>query len=182
MCEECGEKYTSQITSKNAGLPVIKVEGSLEGISKENKVNVEISYDGSTAFKSAATLKWQGESTLKYQKKNYSVRFLTKNGEKNKVLISDDWGEQSKYCLKANWEDWAGCRNLVSAALWGDTARSRQPADILSGLVNAGAVDGFPVLLFVNGGFEGLYTLNSPKDEWIFGMSDKEKRQGLLFA
>lgn len=181
-CPDCGNTYEESVTGKNAGIPVVSVEGSLEGISKTEKVAAEISYYGEVEFKSAALLKWQGGSTLQFPKKNYSVTLTDPNGNKNPVMLNKAWGSQSKYCLKANWEDYAGARNVVSAKLWGDIVRARGSDDRLNGLVNGGAVDGFPALLYINGDFEGLYSLNTPKDRWIFGMEDGADREGLLFG
>ena len=35
---------------------------------------------------------------------------------------------------------------------------------------NNGAIDGYPVEIYINGNFHGLYTMNIPKDEWMFNM------------
>ena len=40
---------------------------------------------------------------------------------------------------------------------------------------NYGAVDGFPIIITINGEFVGLYTFNIPKDGWMFGMGEGEK-------
>ena len=37
LCTECGETYEASVTCKDVGLPVVRIEGDLEGISKENK-------------------------------------------------------------------------------------------------------------------------------------------------
>ena len=182
LCESCGGTYEAAVTFESAGLPVVNIEGSLDGISKTDKVTVSVTYDGDVSFTSAATLKWQGGATLEYPKKNYSLQFITADGGKNKVALRESWGSQSKYCLKANWEDFGGTRNLVAAAIWGDIVHSRGIADRLDPLVNGGAVDGFPVLLYHNGVYQGLYTLNMPKDHWIFGMTKKNTPEGLLFG
>jgi hypothetical protein len=46
---------------------------------------------------------------------------------------------------------------------------------ILQSLVNGGAIDGFPVCVYINGQYTGLYTFNIPKDGWMFGMGTGEK-------
>ena len=181
-CSECGATYEDTITGKNAGLPVVKLEGELDGMTKERKVTVRLTFDAADrSFVTNATLKWQGDTSLKYPKKNYSVAFLTDSGLKNKICVRDDWGRQSKYCLKANWVDYSACRNIVSARLWGQVVHSELADDTPDSLLNGGAIDGFPVLLFQNGGFQGLYTFNMPKDKWIYGMGDGE-REGLMMA
>ena len=182
LCTECGETYEASVTYKNVGLPVVQIEGDLEGISKTDKVTATVLYDGDVSFTSNATLKWQGKITLTYPKKNFSLQFITAKGSNNNVLLRNEWGKQSKYCLKANWGDFAGARNLVSAKLWGEIVHSRNIDDRLHPLVNGGAVDGYPVLLYLNGRFHGLYTLNTPKNRWIFGITKHDKRAGLLFC
>jgi len=182
QCDECSQEYEASVKSSDIGIPVINITGSLEEISKTTKVTVDVDYDGSISFNSAATLKWQGSSTLRYPKKNYSLQFIKGSGKKNSVTLNDKWGSQSKYCLKANWGDFAGAHNLVAAKIWGDIVHSRDIDDELSPLVNGGGVDGYPVLLYLNGDFEGLYTLNIPKDKWLLGMSGKNEREGLLFG
>ena len=183
-CSECGEQYEASVTPADVGMPIVKLEGSMEGISKNNKVTLTASYDDGNrvAFTSSATLKWQGGTSVNYTKKNYNIQFLKESGSKNKVELDPAWGKQSKYTLKANWVDFSAARNLVSAKLWGEIVHSRCRDDRLDPLVNGGGVDGFPVLLYHNGDFQGLYTLNTPKDNWIFGMDGKKVREGLLFG
>ena len=182
LCADCGETYEASVTYKNTGLPVVSIDGDLSGISKTEKVTVTLTYDGAVSFHSLATLKWQGGSTLQFPKKNYSVKLIGADGKKNPVALNEAWGEQSKYCLKANWSDFAGARNVVSAKLWGDIVHAHNNGDRLQPLVNGGGVDGFPVLTYINGDFWGLYSFNTPKDAWIFGMEDAHAREGLLFG
>ena len=183
-CSECGETYEASVTPADVGMPIVRLEGSMEGISKSQKVTLDFSYDdgNGVAFTSSATLKWQGSSSLAYPKKNYNVQFVKEDGSKNKVKFVSSWGKQSKYTLKANWVDHSGARNVVSAKLWGEIVHSRQKDDRLDPLVNGGAIDGFPVLLYHDGNFRGLYTLNTPKDSWSFGRKDETAREGLLFG
>lgn len=183
-CTQCGETYNATVTPADVGLPIVQITGSLSGISKTKEVQANISFDDGrgVAFTSAASFKWQGGTSTSYPKKNYTVKLLTATGSKNKLTVVPAWGKQSKYCLKANWVDYSAARNVVSARLWGEIVHSRCKDDPLDPLVNGGGVDGFPVLLYQNGVFHGLYTFNTPKDNWIFGMSDSNVREGLLFG
>ena len=67
-CSGCGETYEATVTPADVGMPIVKVEGSLEGISKTNKVTVSAAYDDGSgvAFTSSATLKWQGGSSVSF--------------------------------------------------------------------------------------------------------------------
>ena len=181
-CDECGASYEDSITGKNAGMPVVRIEGDLGSMSKENKVTARLIFDSAdAAFTTNTTMKWQGDSSLRYPKKNYSLSFITESGGKNKIEVRPEWGKQSKYCLKANWVDFSAARNIVSARLWGQVLHSECRDDGPDALLNGGAVDGFPVLLFQNGVFQGLYTFNMPKDKWIYGMGSGA-REGLIMA
>ena len=182
-CDSCGEDYYAPVTYKDLGMPVINLEGSKEGMSKENEIPMTLTYSSENVnFTSVANIKWQGGTSTGFEKKNYTVKLFKEDGSKNKVKIVDSWGKQSKYCLKANWVDASHARNIVSARIYNEIVHSRMLDDELEALPNGGAIDGFPVALYENGQFYGLYTLNIPKDNWAWGMNDENKMQALLFA
>ena len=183
FCEDCRESYYAPITYTDIGMPIINLEGSLSGVSKTNKVTVDVDYlSANKTFTSSATLKVQGGSSARYDKKNYTVQFLKNDGSKNKIALVDSWGKQSKYCLKANYVDFSQARNVVSGQLFNQIVHSRSIDDELNALPNGGVVDGYPVLVYLNGDLLGLYTMNIPKDNWMFGMNDETIRQALLFG
>ena len=95
-------------------------------------------------------------------------------------MLFPGYGEQSKYTLKANYVDYSETRNVVSGDIWGDIVRARKIQSQLSNLTNGGAVDGYPVLVFQNGSYQGLYTLNLSKDGYMFGMDDETKLEALI--
>lgn len=181
-CSACGATYEASVTSRDVGMPIVELTGDLSGMTKEQKVTAHLAFSSaSRSFETDATMKWQGDTSLRYAKKNYSVTFITESGAKNKLEVCPEWGRQSKYCLKANWVDLSAARNIVSARLWGEIVHARCADDPVDPLWNGGAVDGFPVLLYNNGNFLGLYTFNTPKDKWIYGMGDGDT-EGLLMA
>ncbi|MCQ2429785.1 MAG: CotH kinase family protein [Clostridia bacterium] len=183
-CTDCGQTEIRTITTADLGVPVIRIKGSLSGITKDNAGVVDFDYDGgSVAFSCQAKLTVQGATSSGFPKKNYTVRLMTEDGEKYKVSLSEKWGRHSKYCLKANYVDFSQARNIVSGRLYGLIAASGTVSDDLSRAPNYGAVDGFPVAVFVNGSFHGLYTVNIPKGSWMFGMNGgADTRQALLMA
>lgn len=144
------------------GLPVLYLTGDTTGMTKDNAVSLSYVFGENSG---SCTLKWQGSSSLAYAKKNYTIKLGTA------VEIVEGWGAQTKYCLKANFIDHSHARNIVCAKLWGQMVKSRAtvPAE-LADLPNAGAVDGFPIVIVLNDEFHGLYTWNIPKDGWMFGM------------
>ena len=159
--EDIGFPYESY------NLPLLKLTGSMKGISKENKVKLAYAYGELTGN---CTLKWQGASSLAYDKKNFTITFDEKR------TIVEKWGAQKKYCLKANYIDFSHCRNIVAAKLWGQAVRTRPKRnEKLYDLPNGGAIDGFPIMVAINDEYQGIYTLNIPKDKWMFGMTDGAK-------
>lgn len=165
---ELNEKIVQQRFDHTAyGLPVLKLTGDTTGMSKDVKKTLNYEYKDLTG---SCTLKWQGNSSLAYEKKNYTIVF------DNPFEAKEGWGEQKKYCLKANFIDHSHSRNLICARLWGQMVASRTTADArLNSLPNYGAVDGFPIVIELNGEFHGLYTFNIPKDAWMFGMGSGTK-------
>lgn len=72
--------------------------------------------------------------------------------------------------------DHSHSRNVLGAKLWGQIVHSREDTyQQLLDAPNGGAIDGYPVKVYINGEYEGLYTLNVPKDGWQFAMGDGEK-------
>lgn len=135
-------------------------------------------YSKTKEYHGWAEIKCQGTSSMSYPKKNFTIK-LYKDKDKAKKLKIDfkGWGAQSKFCLKANWIDITHARNVVSARLWGDIVKTRPDyatalPELLRTSPNQGAVDGFPVLVYSNGVYQGRYTLNIPKDKWMSNMDD----------
>jgi hypothetical protein len=148
------------------GLPVLKLSGSTAGMSKDDKVNLGYEYG---ELSGTCSVKWQGSSSITYPKKNYTIVFDTA------FEAVEGWGEQSKYCLKANYIDFSHARNVVSAKLWGQIVKSRTTQnDNLFALHNGGAIDGFPIVVVINDEYQGLYTFNIPKDKWLLGMGNAD--------
>ncbi|MBQ6718902.1 MAG: CotH kinase family protein [Oscillospiraceae bacterium] len=146
------------------GLPVLYLNGDISAMNKDNAATLSYRYGDRTG---TCSVKWQGSSSLAYPKKNYTVKFDTAFEAKT------GWGSQKKYCLKANYIDFSHARNLVCAKLWGQVVKSRTTAnERLNALVNGGAVDGFPITVYINGEYAGLYTFNIPKDGWMYGMGE----------
>lgn len=129
--------------------------------------------------------KAQGSSSMGYPKKNQTTKLYKDAACTQKLKIAfRNWGEQYKFCLKANWIDFTHARNIVTARLWGDVVRSRPNFNELPELLrtspNCGAIDGFPVLVWADGVYQGRYTLNIPKDAWMANMDDDLDTHSIL--
>lgn len=182
------ELIMSQIN--NSGVePIIKYEPLDNDIPKvffngvmpttKDDVLAEMTYISKTTnFHSYITIKCQGTSSMKYPKKNFTIKLFS-NAERTDKLKVDfkGWGKQNKFCLKANWIDLSHARNIVSARLWGDIVKSRSNYNELPELLrtspNQGAVNGFPIKVYYNGVYQGRYTWNIPKDKWMTNMDDE---------
>ena len=129
--------------------------------------------------------KAQGNSSMNWPKKNQTVKLYRDSSCREKMNLNfRNWGEQNKFCFKANWIDLTHARNVVSARLWGDVIRERENFDALPELYrdspNMGAVDGFPVKVYAGGVYQGRYTLNIPKEPWMAGMDDRKEEHCIL--
>ena len=134
-------------------------------------------YSKTAEYHGWAEIKCQGNSSMQYNKKNFTIKLYKDKAKTEKLKIDfKGWGKQSKFVLKANWIDITHARNIVSARIWGDIVKSRSDYSNLPELLrtspNQGAIDGFPITVYGNGYYQGRYTLNIPKDKWMSNMDD----------
>lgn len=150
-------------------IPKLYFEGNIAGMEEKSDVrNIAFEYkNGDILIDGFAKIKVQGTSSLAYEKKNYTINLYQDAEYADDLEIDVGWGAQSKYCLKANWVDRTHSRNIVTAKL---ATQVQQKYDVLSNAPRNGLVDGFPVEIYINGDFLGLYTFNIPKDDWQFNM------------
>lgn len=166
-------------------LPKAFITGTIP-VTKED-VLAELDYVSKTKqFHAYLKIKCQGSSSMSYPKKNFTIKMYTDEGREEKLKKHfRDWGKEShKYVLKANYIDHSHARNVVSARLWKDVVACRPDYDSLPALMREsprnGAVDGFPVKLYANGSYQGIYTWNIGKDDWMWGMDEENPNHVLL--
>lgn len=154
--------------------PKLYFTGDMSEITKESQRDKNITCNIAVQYRSreqiidcTGKIKIQGSSSTAYCKKNYTLTFYEDSSYSDKLGVDVGWGAQTKYCLKANWIDKTHSRNVVTAKLVGEMQRKY---GLFATAPNNGAIDGFPVEVFINGEFHGLYTMNIPKDEWQFDM------------
>ena len=164
MCKDYSKSYC----------PKLYFTGDMSKITDPKQTSKKIECDIDFEYRSrgqivngAAKIKIQGTSSTQYAKKNYTINFYEDSTYGSKKKINVGWGAQSKYCLKANWIDKTHSRNVVTAKLG---AQMQSKYGLFNVAPHNGTVDGFPVEIYINGEFHGLYTMNIPKDEWMFGM------------
>ena len=158
---------------KTTEIPKLYIIGNIDKMmekSDQRKIKIEYkSYDKS--FEAFALLKVQGAMTLKFDKKNYNITFYQDNEYNKKMDIDLKWGKMNKYTLKANWLDQFHSRNIVTAQIASDINKKY---GILTNSINYGLTDGFPIEIYDNSDFLGLYTLNIAKD-YILNMDKKDE-------
>ncbi len=165
-------------------IPKVFINGIIP--TTKDDVNAELTYISKTlSFHSYITIKCQGTSSMKYPKKNFTIKLFEDEVRSQKKKVNfRGWGSQNKFCLKANWIDISHARNIVSARLWGDVVKSRSNYNELPELLrtspNQGAIDGFPIKVYANGVYQGRYTWNIPKDGWMTNMDDELNTHSIL--
>ena len=183
---------------ENYDIPILYLYGAgIEGMqSKKDSVSVGLSYKF-PRFNLSGTLnkiKVQGSSSASLPKKNYTLQL------DQAVELINGYGKQKKYVIKADMIDFSHARNVGCAELWGKVRQTRvKPDDAVK--INEvdylvdnagnhivgesdpqlsiggtyGAVDGFPIAVYINDKYWGLYTFNIPKDK---GMAKMTKGTG----
>ena len=174
----------STIEPKVNDIPKVFIDGIIP--TTKDDVLAELTYISKTLqFHSYIIIKCQGTSSMKYPKKNFTIKLYADEARSEKLKIDfKGWGKQYKFNLKANWIDISHARNIVSARLWGDVVKSRPTYDTLPELLrtspNQGAIDGFPIKVYANGIYQGRYTWNIPKDGWMTNMDSELNTHSIL--
>lgn len=158
-------------------IPKVFINGIIP--TTKDDVLAELTYISKTlSFHAYITIKCQGTSSMKYPKKNFTIKLYEDEARSVKKKIPfKNWGAQNKFCLKANWIDISHARNVVSARIWSDIVKTRsnynELPELLTTAPNQGAIDGFAIKVYNNGTYQGRYTWNIPKDKWMFNMDDE---------
>ena len=174
------------IEPANDDIPMIFITGAIP----DSKIYVagELEYvSKSSRFHAYTYIKLQGNSTLQLPKKNYTVNLYS--DENRSVKLNKEfknWGFHNNFVLKADYNDILHARNVVGAKLWSKIVQSRSDYNILpeelKNSPNNGAIDGFPVRVYVNGTYKGLYNWIIPKCDWMVGMNSSNANHVLLSA
>lgn len=166
-------------------LPIVKIDGPFPTAKGDKTtVTVKIIKEG-VVNNYFAKLSVQGDSSATYAKKNYKLKLYSDAActIKAKFKPSPSWIKEGTLVLKANWIDATHALNIVSAKLFAAITQNR--ANVNSNLLNAsmlGQIQGIPTLLYTNSSFHGLYTVNTGKDENLFGFGDVPTNAGVLEA
>ena len=184
----------SSIEPATDDIPKVFLTGDAFGdmTADKNEVLMDMEYISKTErFKSAIKIKWQGSSSVStpsFLRKNFTVKLYVDETYESKLKKAfKDWGvEENKWVLKSNWIDITASRNIVSARLWNQIVSTRSDYETLPEEIRTSPrnceVDGFPIKLYVNGVYEGIYTWNIPKDGFMFNMDEDNLNHAVLCA
>jgi len=187
-CKKCHKEYEGPNPDASLiNIPVMNINGDFSQVSKETKTKMSFTYKDPITNQTLdldCTVKIQGNySAILYPKKNYNVVFYEKDSQyqtKKKVLLNDNWTSESKYTLKANYRN-GHLRNTVSGRIIASALKQDNIDDQIDKVVNCGCIDGFPIALYQNNIFYGLYILNVAKDKQMFKSKDETiKPRGIL--
>lgn len=180
------------------GIPTLYLWGanitSLVDKSKTLKNEVTYSFPKFGVFGTVKKFKVHGQTSANLPKKSYKVTL------DRDIEIFNHYGKMHSYVLKANYNDASQALNVVNAKLWGklrashvvnDTGILTESGDTLvdnngqrivgetdpqlSIGANYGAVDGFPVGVYINDEYWGLYSFTVPKDDVMAKMPKSGK-------
>lgn len=143
--------------------------------------------NGSKKFEGYLQIGNQGNSSRLFDKKNFKIKLFEDSACKKKFKLrpKSDWDKNFKFNLKANWVDFTQSRNLMGAKLVSDAERVTPIADEnieqkLGKSQNMGQMEGFPIELYINGEYHGMYTWNTKKDDKTFGMDSSNKAHEVI--
>ena len=182
-----GDTMISSVEPAEDDIPKVFIDGVIP--TTKDEVLAELRYFSKTeSFHAYILIKCQGTSSMDYPKKNFTVKLYSDEARETKLKkVFRDWGIAShKFVLKANFIDHSHARNIVCANLWTEVVASRPdynslPEELRNSPKN-GAIDGFPIRVFTNGVYQGLYTWNIGKDDWMWNMDEDNPNHVLLCA
>ena len=185
------------------GIPTLYLWGnnilSLKDKTKTLKNEVTYSFPAYGVSGTVEKFKVQGASSVSLPKKNYTLNL------DQEIEIFHSYGKQHKYVIKANYLDPSQSLNIVGAKLWGRIRNTHKHAD--TGILNTngdllvdnngnrvvaetdpqlsiggnyGAVDGFPIAVYINDQYWGLYSFAIPKDDWMAKMPKSQGKYAII--
>lgn len=198
-------KNATSFDPEKYGIPVLYLWGNnillLKDKSKTLKNEVTYSFPAYKVSGTVEKFKVQGDSSVGLPKKNYTLNL------DQDIEIFHNYGKQHKYVIKANYLDPSQSLNIVGAKLWGRIRDTHKHAD--TGILNTngdllvdnngnrvvaetdpqlsiggnyGAVDGFPIAVYINDQYWGLYSFAIPKDDWMAKMPKSHGKYAIVDA
>ena len=159
-------------------LPVMHFYGDVSAMSKETKVPLRIKYLPTPGYGEPfdlpeCSVNWQGTSTLAYAVKNYKIRLRDELGGKYKYAPLENWKPDSTFTLKADYMESSHMNNTGTAKFVNGMYNEPLPPQVDDPDIRS-AIDGFPMLLYINDQLAGTYMFNIDKgSDANFGFDKK---------
>ena len=173
--EEAGNTTSNQVTTINSSIPVIRLSGDTTDMSGAVYKPMQFEFiDGARTVYGYASIKWQGDSSLSNPKKAYRIKTFEDADmiQKLKFKPVPEWTAGNKWNLKAYYTDSLLGRDVVNARIGGAIwSTEKNIPQALIDADNFGFIDGFPVLLYINGTFSGVYSFNIAKGDYGDGVT-----------
>lgn len=174
ICEKCGAEIEDGIYEPPSNFSRFYIYGTPNA----SVIPVEFIYAGiNNDLSGYAKVSFDANESNDYYKKSYDLEIYSDSNFTE--ALNADFGEGvsgfSVYTLKSEYADKSSVRNLCASELWRMVTESRDDLDEnISQLMYLGADHGFPMLLYTNGNFKGIYNFCLPNDEKLFGLSENE--------
>ena len=153
-------------------MPALYMNGNFDGLtSSASEITLDsIIYkarDGSEIFYKKALCSWQGNTSIQFPEKNYSIDLLELDGLSSfKYVLFDDVPKNDGYHLKANYVDISHARNISVVNIMRSWRKEALPTEA------RGCIDGYPILVYLNGNKHGVYTFNLKQHgKTVYGMN-----------
>lgn len=156
---------------KQTNLPQLYLTGDTSGMTKENKVILDVEFKdeyGNIIFTGKkAKVGWQGNSSTAWPKKNFNMSFLEADGvTKYKPKIFADMPKNDGYHFKANMEDGTRLRNSLGYIIAESMYNKKLPSGQRS------TMEGFHCEIYINGEYQGFYDFNTKQHKTVYGFDD----------
>lgn len=158
----------------------------------KNEVDCHYQFISQTMkFEDDGNIAYQGTSSINHTKKGFSVNFANKHR-------FGEWIEMDEYHCKGYWGDWMHFRDLASNKIleWLYMSRpfaNNRPfkayndfsANDMAIVSESGIlchVDGFPIELYINGVYWGIYSINIKKERANYNLNKKNTNHIMVEA
>ena len=165
-----GAMISNKVTTIASQIPIVSLNGNTAGMTKDESKLLALTYtNGEYTLKGYADTHWQGDSSLAWDKKAYRIKTFKDADKTSKLKFKpcEEWSADNKFNLKAYYTDPLLARDPVNAKIGGDIWATQK--NLPEGMITAdnfGFIDGFPIKLFINGRFEGIYSFNLAKGDY----------------
>lgn len=147
-----------------------EVENKVENMTQFNKITMRTVYKSTNTEKFGQPFElkyckvyWQGTSSLDFIRKNYNIELYDDDLKEYYYSPYQNGVQEYLFCLKCDYMESSHARNVGIGNLvnkyW---YTSKNPAQLKDAMVQ-NAVQGFPMLLYINDEFMGVYNFNTDR-------------------